>query len=115
MPAIRFSLAAPQAMDPLRLAALTGGGSIQWTNDLSFDPRSIHSISLVEGKPWLAAGLQGGQVIVVDTESGLTVAAIDGQGFGPQTTWVKLAEDQNPILVVSTGSKLSAFRVTPGR
>jgi len=51
----------------------------------------------------------------VDTESGLTVAAIDGQGFGPETTWVKLAEDQSPILVISTGSKLSAFRVIPGR
>ena len=99
---------------PLRLAALAGDGSIQWTNDLSFDHRSIYSISLAEGKPWIAAGLQGGEIVVVNAEGGVTIAAIDGQGFSPETTWMKSADDENSVLIVSTGSKLSAFRVTPG-
>jgi hypothetical protein len=97
----------------LRLAALAGDGYMKWTIELSDNRHSIYSTSLAARKPWLAAGLQGGQVIIVDVDRGSLLGAIDGQGFTPETTWMETNTGEDPVLIISSGRKLTAFRVAP--
>jgi hypothetical protein len=92
------------------VAAMTGTGTIKWT--LAMEAGS-HSAEAATGKPWFALGLQGGQVQVIDFERGVVIASIDGQGMRPEVTWLAGTDGGAPLLVISTGSKLSAYRIVP--
>ena len=57
------------------------------------------------------AGLQGGQVYVLDIATGAVLASIDGQGQRPNVSWISDGSGASS-LVVSSENKLTAFKVT---
>jgi hypothetical protein len=75
--------------------------------------QSVYSTYLAPGKQWLSVGRQGGEVDIIDIERGAIVASINGQGFDPEISWMSTKDTEVPLLVVSTGTRLSAFHVTP--
>ena len=75
----------------------------------------VYSMYLMPGKHWLAVGRQGGEVDVVDIERGAVVGSALGQGLDPEISWVNTRDSEVPLLVVSTGSGLNAFRTTPAK
>jgi hypothetical protein len=94
------------------LVALTGDGVKKWTMELPKSVRpAIQSVYLAPGKPWLAVGMQGGAVAVVDAVLGVTIAIIDGQGQIFEEAWLPV-KDGSPLLVISSSTGLRSFRVT---
>jgi hypothetical protein len=69
-------------------------------------------MSIAHGKPWVAVGLQGGLVYVVDAAKGAVLGSVDGQGFSPEIAWMAEPGTDVPLLVVSTSTKLNAYRVS---
>ena len=73
---------------------------------------SIDSTMVIGPKPWIAVGMRGGTVFVIDGESGTVVAVVGAQGMRPQTAWLD-SPGVDPLLLVATGSRLNAFRLKP--
>jgi len=93
------------------VAALSGDGTKQWSLQLEAPTPSAGSAAFAPGRPWIALGLQGGIVYVVDAEKGAVLASINGQGFTPEVAWMKDAEKGVPVLAISTRNKLNAYRI----
>jgi hypothetical protein len=76
------------------------------------------------GKSWLAVGMVSGQLHVVDIEKGQVIASANEQGMNPEVAWAKSVstsqrqslnssrDADSPLLLVATGTKLNAFRVS---
>jgi hypothetical protein len=95
------------------LARLGGRGDKKWSLELTAgSPPHVDSAQLASGKPWLAVGMRGGPVHVVDAEKGEIIASATDQGLSPEVGWVSSKELEAPLLLVATGGKLNAFRVT---
>jgi len=96
------------------LTALSGDGAKKWSVALPAGaPPHIDSAFWAPGKCWLAVGLRGGQVHVVDCEKGVSIASVDDQGTTPEVGWAASNEaGAPPLLVVATGKTLNAFRLT---
>lgn len=94
------------------LVAIDQVGTQQWQH--AFPPRTDHvdSAEICPGRPWIAIGIRGGAVEVVDTESGERVALQRGHGRTPQVTWA-VAANQEPLLLVAGGELLKAYHVQP--
>lgn len=95
------------------LTALTVLGAKKWSLALpaGIQPH-VDSAYVAPGKPWLAVGMRGGQVHVVDIERGEIIASASDQGMTPEVGWVTSKDAGSPLLLVATGgSKLNAFRV----
>jgi hypothetical protein len=100
----------------LGLVALSADGRKKWTLQLESNGQSsAYSAFLARGKPWLAVGMQGGQVTVIDAEAGAVIASIDGQGLLPEVSWMGDSDNGSPLLIVSSGSKLNAYRIVEAR
>jgi hypothetical protein len=99
----------------VELAALSGDGTTKWSVTLEAPNASVGAAMLAPGKPWLALGLQGGLVYVIDAEKGTVLARTDGQGFSPEVAWMKEEGKDAPILVVSTRARLNAYRINESR
>ena len=100
------------------LACMSGQGDKKWSLELpTGKPPYIASAQVASGKPWLAVGvgLQGGQVYVVDVEKGEIIASASDQGVTPEVEWASGKDPAGPLLLVATGSKLNAFRVTKSK
>jgi hypothetical protein len=84
----------------------------EWTLDLPVKTNSPHvdSAALASGRPWLAIGLRGGRVYLVDVAQGRIMGTIDDQGPNPEVGWAG-AGTPSPLLLVATGAKLNTFRV----
>ena len=97
------------------VVALSLAHDKEWTLDLPAGAARPHvdSASLAPGRPWLAIGLRGGRVLVVDTALGRIVGTIDGQGAEPEVGWANRATAA-PLLVVATGGRLNSFAVATG-
>jgi RNA polymerase sigma factor (sigma-70 family) len=96
------------------LAAMNSDGANQWTLKIpTGPPPRVVSAQLASGKPWLAVGVQGGQVHVVDIEKGAIIASVKDQGMTPEVGWARGdgKDDGAPLLLVATGGKLNAYRV----
>ena len=61
-------------------------------------------------QPWLAASSRSGEVQVIDSEKGELIARITVRGR-PQLAWLDVAGSK-PLLLIATGSSLSAYRMT---
>ena len=109
------SAANAPAIKETAIAALTGDGAKRWSITLEGDGPSVYSASVAPGKPWLALGMQSGQIYVVDIERGTVIGQGDGQGVMPDVNWVVKKEFQIPLLVVSARNQLNAFRVAESR
>ena len=57
-------------------------------------------------------GRRGGQVHVVAIDKGRIIASVNDQGPMPEVGWVRGHDADEPLLLVATGRKLNAFRVT---
>jgi len=95
------------------LTALSGDGTKKWSLELPAGARPhVDSAYLAPGESWLAVGMRGGQVHVVDIEKGEIIASVNDQGKRPEVGWVTSKDAGTPLLVVATGSKLNAFRIS---
>jgi hypothetical protein len=95
------------------LTAILADGTKKWSLPLQAPGRpSLYSMYLAPGQPWLAVGMQTGVVYVVDAEQGKVIATLDGQGLTPELAWMTASAAATPMLVVSTRTGLSAYRVT---
>ncbi len=101
------------------LTALSGDGAKKWSLELpaGTEPH-IDSAYVALDKSWLAVGMRGGQVHVVDIEKGAIIASVSDQGMTPEVGWATSKDAGSPLLLVATGrpdairgSKLNAFRV----
>jgi hypothetical protein len=97
------------------LVALSLVRDKEWTLDLPVKTGSPHvdSAALASGRPWLAIGLRGGRVYLVDVAQGRIIGTIDDQGSSPEVSWAG-AGTPSPLLLVATGAKLNTFRVVGG-
>ena len=95
------------------LTALSGDGAKKWSQELpAGTPPHVDSADMAPGKPWLAVGMRGGKVHVVDLEKGEIIASVSDQGMAPEVGWATSKDSGAPLLLVATGgSKLNAFRV----
>jgi hypothetical protein len=95
------------------LTALSGDGTKRWSLELPAGRTpNVDSAYPAPGKPWLALGTGGGQVHVVDIDKGQLIASVNDQGTNPEVGWVKGNDAGGPLLLVATGSRLNAFRIT---
>lgn len=107
------SLVAGANQKTVILAAFSGDGSKKWSLELPAGATPhVDSASFAPGKSWFAVGMRGGQVHVVDVEKGEIIASVNDHGMTPEVGWATSKDAEAPLLLVATGSKLSAFRVT---
>jgi hypothetical protein len=100
----------------VNLTLMNGQGEKKWSLELpAGPPPNTYSAQLASGKPWLAVGMQGGQVHVVDLEKGEIIASANDQGMTPEVAWASGKNTDAPLLLVATGSKLNAFRVAKSK
>jgi outer membrane protein assembly factor BamB len=96
------------------LARMDGDGAKKWSLKIPAGPLTlarVASAQLASEKPWLAVGMQGGQVHVVDIEKGEILATLKDQGTAPEVCWAHGKGAEAPLLLVATGGKLNAYRV----
>ena len=92
--------------------ALSGDGTNKWRLQLQSGALpGVDSAMLAPVKPWLAIGMPGGRVDVIDAESGRLIASVSDEGEYPEVGWVLSKAAGKPLLVVATGGKLNAFHV----
>lgn len=96
----------------IRVAAVAVAGSERWSIDLPHTGDWVDSMAATNEPSWLAIGVRGGAVYVIEVVSGHIIGYIDGMGFRPQLAWM-LRRDAPPLLVVASGNSLSAFHVPP--
>lgn len=98
------------------LTSMSGQGEKIWSLELPAGiPLHIDSAQLAVGKPWLAVGMRGGQVHVVDLEKGQIIASVNDQGMTPEVGWASGKDLGVPLLLVATGRKLNAFRIAKSK
>jgi hypothetical protein len=96
-----------------QMLALDGEGTVLWTLDLPASVDHCDSMSIAADRPWAAAGLRGGVVMVVETGKGAVIAQSAGLGQTPSVAWHTAEAGADPLLVVATGRALKAFRIVP--
>lgn len=99
-----------------QMAGLLADGTLLWS--LRLDSNSTpgpYSAYPASGRPWLAVGLQGGLVQVIDIDRGEVIASVESQGPRPELAWLSGPAGEAPLLVVSTPQALRAFRVPAAR
>jgi hypothetical protein len=95
------------------LTAMSADGVKKWTLTLKAPGRpSFYSAYLAPAKPWMVLSMSTGVVFVVDVERGSVIATLDGLGPTPEAIWLAGKGGADPILVVSTRTSLSAYRVS---
>jgi len=99
-----------------QLTALSAEGASRWSLELPAQvpsPVSVRSAYVAPGRPWLAVGMLGGQMHVVDLERGQIIASASDQGTrSPEVGWATGRDGGPPLLLVATGRALNAFRIT---
>ncbi len=95
-----------------RMVSLNGDGETLWTLDMPGSSVSCDSLTVAPDGIWAAAGLRGGHIAVIDVIHGEIIAQISGQGRTPDVNWFHADMDATPLLLVASGSQLTAFRVT---
>jgi hypothetical protein len=99
-------------LKPIILVALSGNGAKKWSVELPADARPhVCSAYPAPAKSWLALGMQGGRVHVVDIDKGEIIASASEQGMTPEVGWATSKDAGSPLLLVATGTKLNTFRV----
>lgn len=93
------------------LLGIDAEGKEQWQVTLAGRGGHIDSAQVAPGTPWIAVGMRGGAVHVVDVEQGEVVATAVGQGSVPQVAWLRPDEQSAPLLLVASGRQLTAFRI----
>jgi len=104
------------------LVALSGEGKKKWSLDLPAGGTPHADSAALSGK-WLAVGMRGGLVHVIDAEKGAIVSSVEEQGEFPEVAWLaadkskdgKAGRDRDtPLLLVATHAALNAFGLPSG-
>jgi hypothetical protein len=94
------------------ITALTSDGMTKWAVHVPAGAQPhVDSAALAPGKPWLAVGMRGGLVHVIDADKGAIIGSAEKQGMTPEVGWAAGNPPGNPVVLVATGSKLNAFNV----
>lgn len=96
-----------------RLAALKGDGTSGWSLAVpgGAEP-AVDLANVALRRPWLALGMQGGGVHVVDVLKGEIMASLRGQGQFVDVSWAADEDSAEPLLLVANGSVVTAFRLS---
>jgi thiol-disulfide isomerase/thioredoxin len=96
------------------LAALDGQGKVLWNHPLSGDVNHVDAMALAPTRPWLALAGRGGGVLVTDcAKQGEVIAASKRGSRMLDVAWAVADDHETPLLLISDGQALSAFRVKP--
>ncbi len=93
------------------LLGMDAEGQEHWKVTLAGRGGHIDSALVATGAPWIALGMRGGAVHVVDVEQGTVIATASGQGHAPQVAWLRPDLQAPPLLLVASGRQLTAFRI----
>ena len=91
------------------LAALAANGTPLWHLALSDGKGHIDAALVAPGKPWLAALLRDGRVVVVELGKGTIIAQSTGEASRGDIAWIETKDA--PLLVFTTATGLSAYRI----
>ncbi len=95
------------------LVAIDFEGHRLWSLEIPHnDGEHFHSAETSASQPWLAAGMKGGVVLIVDTLKGKINARLAKQGTTPEVAWMDRNEKSGPLLLVATGRGLTAYEIT---
>lgn len=97
--------------DGEKLIAVRFNGREEWSITLPGGAYHLDSAQAAHSRPWVAVGMRGGLVHVVDITEGQIIATVGGQGARPKVAWLEHESDESPLLVVATGGALRAFSV----
>jgi hypothetical protein len=84
--------------------ALRRDGASKWRLNLS--SAGVVSADVATARPWLALGTREERVVVVNAVNGVVLGAAERQGSA-EVAWF----NDPPLLLVATGTELTAFRV----
>lgn len=101
------------SVTPPQMAGLSADGTILWSLRLADSPLGPYSAYPASGRPWLAVGLKGGLVQVIDIDRGEVIASVESLSRLPELAWLSGPAGEAPLLVISTPEALRAFRVKP--
>ena len=94
------------------LAALSGGGVMQWSLQLPTNHKSaVATAWLAPTKPWLAVSTRDGAVHVVDVLRGVIIGSMGSPEPRVEVGWSGSEPDGSPLLLVAGGGTLTAYRV----
>jgi thiol-disulfide isomerase/thioredoxin len=105
-------IAGGTAADSKVLAGFAEEGAKTWQIDLAERSEHIDAALGAPGKPWVAALLRGGGLVVVDTKKGAIIARGATSARRGEIAWAAVENGGAPLLVVATGRELRAYRVT---
>jgi peroxiredoxin len=94
------------------LLALDVAGRPIWSVRFPAAHNHCDSSAVCRERPWIAVGMRGGLVSVVDS-TGRIIARVGDQGQLPEVAWSS-PESAAPLLLVATGQQLNAYRITAG-
>lgn len=98
------------------LIAVSFSGRKKWSLTLPGAAYSLYSASAASSKPWVAVGMRGGLVHVIDTNEGKIIASVGAQGDDPQIGWLEDSKScDSPLLVVATGRAIKAYIVASNK
>lgn len=97
--------------DGAKLIAVGFNGREEWSITLPGGAYDLDSANAARSRPWVAVGMRGGLVHVVDITEGQIIGTVGAQGTKPQIGWLGSKSGESPLLVVATGRALSAYRV----
>ncbi len=96
------------------IAALNGKGKVLWSHSLPAGINHLDSMAICPTRPWVVCGCRGGKVVVVDCAAeGKPIADATGAKMFVDATWAIGEDHETPLVLVSDGRALSAFRVKP--
>jgi peroxiredoxin len=72
----------------------------------------VDDMEITRTGSWAAVAMRGGLINIVDLELERIIAHVTDQGKSPHVAWFE-RKHQSPLLVVTTGSELNAFVITP--
>jgi peroxiredoxin/outer membrane protein assembly factor BamB len=96
------------------IAALNGKGKVLWSHSLPAGINHLDSMAICPTRPWVVCGCRGGKVVVIDCAAeGKAIADTAGAKMFVDATWAIGDDHETPVVLVSDGRALSAFRVKP--
>ena len=97
--------------DGEKLIAVGFDGREEWSITLPGGAFHLDSAHAAHSRPWIAVGMRGGLVHIVDITEGRIIATVGGQGAQPKVGWLEHESGESPLLVVAGGGALRAFSV----
>jgi hypothetical protein len=107
--------------EQLEIRALAADGTVRWKTPVGAVSGHVDAMAAAPGKPWLAAALRGGRVVVLDIATGKILGEAKGEPTRSEIAWMpagtlligddrpKRAGEAPPVLVVTYPTALRAY------